>query len=121
MYADTDFFLALFKESDWLKESALDLLKKFQGDISSSWVTVCELLLLCDRLGMDPQKTIVCLHEIAEVEGVSRHITIGASHVMKQYNVSAMDALHACLCGGNIISSDKVFDKLGISRVKLKG
>lgn len=119
MYADTDFFIALFKGSDWLKEPALGLLKKYQGNISASWATVCELLLLCDRLGMDPKKTMVCLHEIADVEGVSRHVTIGASHIMKQYNVNAMDALHACLCGGKIISSDKVFDKLGISRVKL--
>ena len=36
MFADTDFILALVKDSDWLKENAVKILKENKGKINTS-------------------------------------------------------------------------------------
>ena len=46
VYADTDFFLALMKESDWLQEAAKRILEEYSDEIWTSPVTLIELLLL---------------------------------------------------------------------------
>lgn len=43
VYADTDFFLALLKDTDWLKEKAISLAKKYEGQITTSEATFIEL------------------------------------------------------------------------------
>ena len=35
IYADTDFFLALLKPDDWLKEAAMRLCKQHRGELST--------------------------------------------------------------------------------------
>ncbi|WP_457741287.1 hypothetical protein [Thermococcus sp.] len=39
---------------------------------------------------------------------------------MKEHNLNPFDAVHAAKCGGEIISSNKAFDELGIKRIKLE-
>ncbi len=46
IYADTDFFLALLKPKDWLKQGAERLLVEHKGELVTSPVTLTELLLL---------------------------------------------------------------------------
>ncbi|WP_456398062.1 PIN domain-containing protein [Palaeococcus sp. (in: euryarchaeotes)] len=58
IYADTDFFLALLKPDDWLKENARKILEKYRGDITTSDATFIELLLLAERYGLDPIKIV---------------------------------------------------------------
>jgi len=52
--ADADFFLALLKEKDRLKEKALKLLEEYRGDMKTSLTTFIELMLLSKRYGSDP-------------------------------------------------------------------
>lgn len=120
MYADTDFFLALLKEEDWLKRKALAILDEYEGDISSSAISVFELLLLCRRFGMDPEEVLMCMFQIAQVEGIAEHKALCAAHYIKEKDLAPSDALHAALCGGSIISSDKIYDKMGIERIRLE-
>lgn len=54
IYADTDFFLALLKENDWLQTSAKKLLAKHKGSIWTSPVTLIELMLLAVKCDLDP-------------------------------------------------------------------
>ena len=119
MYADTDFFIALLKDQDWLKQQALELLKKYKGDISTSVVTVMEHLFLCAKFDIDPEEALLCLFQIAKVEGIDEGKALCSAHLMKKFGLGPLDAMHACWCNGVIISSDKAFDKVGIKRIAL--
>ena len=50
-YSYTDFFLAILKNSDWLKENALKIMKNYQ--IETSEVTYIELMLLAKKYDLD--------------------------------------------------------------------
>jgi predicted nucleic acid-binding protein len=65
IYADTDFFVALVKKSDWLKASAERLLRKHTGQIWTSPPTLIELLLLSAELDLDPETVIADVLKIA--------------------------------------------------------
>jgi hypothetical protein len=51
IYADIDFFLALLKPSDWLKEKAKNLASEYIGRITTSDTTFIELMLLAKKYG----------------------------------------------------------------------
>lgn len=55
-YADTDFFLALLKPTDWLKENAKLLLEEEKGAITTSEATYIELMLLSKKYDLDPER-----------------------------------------------------------------
>lgn len=84
-------------------------------------MTIIEMLLLAEEYKLDPERVVVDVLEIAEVKGIDINILLLASNLMKHKNVNVFDALHASFCGENeIISSDKVFDKLGLKRISLE-
>ena len=122
VYADTDFFLALRKKSDWLKKGARALLEKHRGQLWTSSFTFVELLLLSREFQLDPVRLIADVSEIADLRGGERINFLRAASYMTEYNVSVFDALHAAACGtqDEIISSDKVFDRLGLRRIPLR-
>ena len=121
-YADTDFFLALIKERDWLKARARKLLERYKGRLWTSAFAVVEMLLLSEGLRLDPERIIVDVSQIAEVRGFDVSILLLAAHFMKEYGLRTFDALHAAVGRGDeILSSDKVFERLGLKRIPLEG
>ncbi len=118
-YADTDFFLALIKENDWLSERAEKILRTYKNEIwTSSW-TLVELLMLSKEFGLNPENITISIKNLAKIEGDINGI-ISAAHLMKEKNMKTFDALHAMSCGKDrIISSDSVFDKIGMDRIHL--
>ena len=124
IYADTDFFLAIMKESDWLKAPANCILKKYQNRMAISPIALTELLLLAARYELDPKQLLVDVLEIAELHGATPEVYLLAAHFMAEEGVGVFDALHAAVCSfdrAQIISSDKIFDRLGIERIGLGG
>ena len=117
VYADTDFFLALLKPNDWLKENARKLYEKYKGRITTSEATFLELLILSKRFNLDPLRLLAAVMAIIEEENEDY---LRAAYYMKEHNLNPFDAVHAAKCGGVIISSDKALDKLGIKRIKLE-
>ncbi|NPA47856.1 MAG: PIN domain-containing protein [Thermococci archaeon] len=117
VYADTDFFLALLKPSDWLKENAKKLYKKYNGEITTSDVTFIELLLLARKYDLDPIRLTA---SVMAITGIDDDLYLRAAYYMKEKNLNPFDAFHAAHCGGTIISSDKAFDRIGIKRIKLE-
>ncbi len=117
IYADTDFFLALLKPSDWLKKNAERIKNEHEGDIGTSEVTFIELLLISKRFNFDPVKLTSAVMAIC---GIHDDIYLKAAmNVAKGGNV--FDAFHAAHCEGTIISSDDVFEKLfGLMRIPLE-
>ena len=121
IYADTDFFAALLKDDDWLKDRARTLYQKYKGQIWTSPITLIELLLLADEFKLDPERLLVDAVSIAKLRGGDPHVFLLAAHHMKEKKSRAFDSLHAAFCGDDrIISSDKVFDKLGLRRIRLE-
>ena len=123
MYAETDFFLALLKEGDWLKRNAERIYEKHKDEIWTSTHTLMELILLAYRDGKDPLEMVEGASNLVEVRepkiGVNGYLS--ACYVMKKYGVTPFDALHAIYCDGDeIISSDKKYDEIGLKRVKLE-
>jgi predicted nucleic acid-binding protein len=117
MYADSDFFLALLKGSDWLKSNALKVLDRHKGDISTSEVTYVELMLLAQKYGLDPVKTVADVMVITKTYDT---VYLKAAHYIKENRVNVFDAFHAAHTDSEIISSDGVYDRLGIKRVRLE-
>ena len=125
VYADTDFFLALMKKSDWLQEAAKRILEEYRDEIWTSPVTLLELLLLAEEYELDPERLLIDVLEIAKLEGGETGPFISAARYLKEHKTGVFDALHAAFCaaGGidcKIISSDKVFEKLGLERIPLE-
>lgn len=121
MYADTDFFLALMKDTDWLKKRAKKLYNTNKGEISTSGVTLVELLLLSSKYGLDPERVIAdCIQLIDDIQGIQPKKALLAAHYMKEKNFSVFDALHGAYAEDEIISSDDVYEKIGLTRIRLE-
>ena len=117
VYADTDFFLALLKPNDWLKDNAKRIYERYRGDITTSETTFIELLLLARRFNLDPVRITAA---VMAITGIEDDLYLRAAYYMKEHNLNPFDAFQAAHCGGTIISSDKAFDRVGIKRIKLE-
>ena len=121
IYADTDFFLALLKPSDWLQRRARELAQEHEGDLWTSPVTIIELLLLAKRRELDPERLIVDALQIAQLQHSDAQVFLRAARYMREHRAGVFDAVHAGYCGDDeIISSDMIFDKIGLKRIALE-
>ncbi len=121
IYADADFFMALAKKDDWLKTNAEKVCKQHQGSIETSIATVIEICLVCKREGLDIETFIGSLFSIANVEGMTIEEGMKAAHLIKNEKINVFDSFHAVLSREMpIVSSEHIYDKLGIQRIKLE-
>lgn len=121
-YADTDFYLALIKDKDWLSGPARKLYQEHKGNITTSAATIIELLLICDEFGIDHERLVECVFGITTyVIGIEPETALEAAHYIKEKRLTTFDALHAAYCGDlQIISSDHKFDAIGMKRIRLE-
>jgi predicted nucleic acid-binding protein len=117
IYADTDFFIALLKPSDWLKDKAKKALERYKGQITTSEVTFIELALLAKRYNLDPVRITA---NVMAICGIEDDTFLKAAIYIRDYGFGVFDAFHAVHCKGRIISSDHVFDRARIDRIKLE-
>ena len=115
-YADTDFFIAISNSNDRLNNWAIKALERYQGEISTSILTIVELALVSVRRGVPTEGMIASVLSISELRGASKQNALAAAHIIDHEGVSVFDAFHASLCEGEIISSDHIYDKLGVKR-----
>jgi predicted nucleic acid-binding protein len=120
MLADTDFILALIKDKDWLKDRAIKILKSNKGKISTSVSVMMELALICKRFEIDVLEAYANVLEIIRVNEETYTICMKAALFIKKYGFNVFDSFHAAYCKDQIISSDSVYDKAGIKRIKLE-
>ena len=113
IYADTDFFLALLKEGDRLHNKALEILEKYKGRITTSIITFVELGLVSKKYNLDVLKVFQAVMAICNIDDAR---LLKATLYIKE-GVGVFDAFHAAFAGEEIISSDHVYDRLGLRRV----
>lgn len=117
IYADTDFFLAIMKPNDWLNENAKKILKRYEDQIATSETTFLELLIVAKKYDLDPVRLTSA---VMALTGIENDVYLRAAYYMKEHGLNAFDAFHAAKCGGVIISSDSVYEKVGIKRIRLE-
>ena len=121
MFADTDFILALVKDTDWLKENAVKILKDNKGKIKTSISVMIEIALMCKKLKINTMNTFAHVFEIINIDEETYSVCMRAALYMEKYNLNVFDAFHAAFCGDDkIISSDDIYENVGIERVKLE-
>ena len=121
MFADTDFILALVKESDWLKDNALKILKENKGKINTSVSVMIEVALMCKKFKINTMNTFAHIFELINADEETYSVCMKAALYIDKYNLNVFDAFHAAFCGDDkMISSDSVYESLGIERVRLE-
>ena len=118
-YADTDFFLALAKEDDWLRERAQALLEEHRDDIRTGLPTFIELAYLADEYEIDLERATASILEIADTAVEGDVLFQACANLQAGLNV--MDAFQAALADGQaILSSDGAFETVGLRRIALE-
>ena len=120
-YADTDFFLALMKESDWLKKKAKQVYLQNKENIWISPFTIVEIMIICKRESISIKETLIQISRIAQLEILSWEIFVKACNYMEK-EATIFDSLLMALCSEDdkIISSDNIYEKFGFSVIDLK-
>ena len=120
IYADTDFFISLVKDDDWLQERAATIASENDGEIYTSRATLLELLVISDRFEFDRMEALSYALEIAEVPE-DETVLFQAADYMDQYDLTAFDAYHLAYADEEpIISSDTAFDEITENRIPIE-
>lgn len=79
-------------------------------------------MLLARRDEVDPERMLENTLGLATLKGGDPLVFLRAAQLMNEHKAGAMDSLHAAFCGDDdrLISSDRVFDRLGVKRVRLE-
>ena len=127
-YADADFFLALLKDSDWLKEKSVKVYEKYKGSIYISPFTVVELMIVCVREDIPLKKTLFQISRIAGLTFIKWNMFFRAAEYVEN-GASIFDSILMAFTKESdmefkdeslIISSDKVYEKFGFKTIDLK-
>jgi predicted nucleic acid-binding protein len=118
VYADTDFFIALVKEDDWLQENAEKLYNENSGNLETSLPTFIELCLLSEEYDWNLERAFTNILEFTEID-FDEAVLYQALEYMEE-GLNVFDAFQAASSSGKIISSDKEFDSIDIERVRLE-
>lgn len=128
MYVETDFLIALVKNQDWLRESALEPLEE-RDDIHTSILAYGEVLVLFyDReqteYDIDVPRAIANLLELVPISPKEHEdAVLAAAAFLEENRLTPFDALHAgviATSGAEVLSSEQDYDKVGLDRIPLE-
>ncbi|UHQ95363.1 PIN domain-containing protein [Haloterrigena alkaliphila] len=121
VYVETDFLLALAKDSDWLQQSAEEALDEY--DVETSAFSYLELLLARERYEFDYVPLVANLLELVPVrDEEERQIVLKAVNYYDE-GMTAFDAFHAATAETrtlNVLSSEKDYENIEVERVPLE-
>lgn len=120
-YVETDFLLALAKDSDWLKNQAEDALEEY--DVVTSPYAYLELLLIRERTEFDYVKLVSNMLELVPVRSESEYQTVLKAVNYFEDGMTAFDSFHAATAdnkGVPILGSDKAYEDVDAERIPLE-
>jgi hypothetical protein len=110
MYAETDFFLALIKDDDWLGEVAESVYREHRDELWTSQFTLIELLMVAYREERDTERVVSNAANLVEVRGDMETVITAATYV-EDHEFTPFDALHLVESNGDtIVSSDDTYE-----------
>ncbi len=123
MYADTDVFIAILKKHDRLKTAAIKIFgaaKDGKIKLSTSAATIVEILFFIYGYGAQKHGHRI-MNDLfnLKVEFVDLPSETGleAAVLMDRYGATPLDVVHALMAGSEILSTDTVYEKMGLKRV----
>ncbi|AGB33009.1 PilT protein domain protein [Natrinema pellirubrum DSM 15624] len=120
IYADTDFFIALVKDDDWLQDRAAEIALENDGEIYTSRATLLELLVISDRFEFDRMEALTSALEIATIPE-DEDVLFQAADYMEEDGLTAFDAYHVAYAAADpIVSSDKSIDDVTDDRIAIE-
>lgn len=122
-YADLDFWLALAKPSDWLKERAESLYREYEGELEASPYLFMELCYVAEQYEFGLHDAAVAVLAATDADDETKTIVLQAIEYIEE-GVTVADAFHAAATyhdDRRIISSDQIYDELPVERVPLEG
>ncbi|ELZ11377.1 PilT protein domain protein [Natrinema thermotolerans DSM 11552] len=120
IYADTDFFIALVKDDDWLQDRAAEIALENDGEIYTSRATLLELLVISDRFEFDRMEALTSALEIATIPE-DEDVLFQAADYMEEDGLTAFDAYHVAYAEADpIVSSDKSIDDVTDDRIAIE-
>jgi predicted nucleic acid-binding protein len=124
VYVETDFLIALAKDSDWLKDNAESVLQDEDTEVSTSILAYAEFLLLAEKYDIDRVRAVSNLLEMVPVSPEDHsQAVLKAANYQEEHGMTTFDALHAGLAetrGERVLSSEKDYEALDIERVPLE-
>jgi len=121
VYVETDYLLALAKDSDWLKDRAEEGLEA--RDVVTSAYSYLEILLIGERHEFDYGKLFSNMLAVVPVEtDEERQIVLKAVKYFED-GMTAFDAFHAAAAEGRghpILSSDSAYENVDPERLALE-
>jgi len=120
-YVETDFLLALAKDSDWLEDRAENALE--EHDVVTSSYAYLEVLLVRERHEFDYIKLFSNMLDIVPVAtDDERQIVLKAVNYFEE-GMTAFDSFHAATAetrGHPILGSDKMYADVDAERLPLE-
>ncbi|QKY20498.1 PIN domain-containing protein [Halolamina sp. CBA1230] len=120
-YVETDFLLALAKDSDWLKDRAENLLE--EHDVVTSSYAYLEVLLIRERHEFDYITLFSNMLDIVPVETEEeKQIVLKAVNYFEE-GMTAFDSFHAATAetrGHPILGSDNAYEDVDAERLPLE-
>ena len=121
VYVETDFLLALVKDSDWLQGSAEEALDEYE--VETSLFSYLELLLARERYEFDYVPLVANLLELVPVQDEEEKQVVLKAVNYYDEGMTSFDAFHAATTetrGMNVLSSEKDYEDNEVARVPLE-
>lgn len=120
-FVETDFLIALVKDSDWLKQRAEEALE--EHEVVTSPFSYLELLIIRERHEYDYVRLFANMLDLVPVRtDEERQIVLKAVHYYEE-GMAPFDSFHAATaetCGLPILSSDKAYEEVDPERLSLE-
>jgi len=121
VYVETDFLLALAKDTDWLQGPAEDALAEY--DIETSPFSYLELLIARERYEFDYVPLVANLLELVPVrDEEEKQVVLKAVNYYDE-GMTPFDAFHAATAetrGMDVLSSERDYEDVEVERVPLE-
>lgn len=121
VYVETDFLLALAKDTDWLQDSAEDALVEY--DVETSPFSYLELLLVGERYEFDYVSLVSNLLELVPVRTERERQVVLKAVNYYDGEMTPLDAFHAATAetrGTSVLSSERDYENTDLKRVPLE-
>ncbi|MEF8800560.1 MAG: PIN domain-containing protein [Halolamina sp.] len=121
VYVETDFLLALAKDTDWLQGSAEDALGEY--DVETSPFSYLELLLARERYEFDYVPLVANLLELVPARNEEEKQVVLKAVNYYDEGMTPFDAFHAATAETremDVLSSEKDYEDIEVERVPLE-
>lgn len=121
VFVETDFLVALAKDSDWLKNRAEAVLA--EHDVVTSAVSYLELLIIHERNEYDYPRLVANMLDLVPVETEEEHQIVLKAVNYYEDGMTPFDSFHAATAETQrlpILSSDGAYETVDAERLPLE-